>query len=477
MTICHVHISLSVISSNHSAKTSESIVKFSFFLRLAYYDFSALRPILTRIQMETPWKLYLTCGFLGAAVHPPWLFLINAADYFNYFFSDDYKQILVYGAVAAGVSASLVALIMESFQLKPNGLTSLSVTLPISAVMLAVQMVVTPLFSLPDEVRFGCVLAANFVTGVLQGVGRTALLDLLGKFFPTFGFQAADLGSTFGLLAIFISRCISKASFEHLGDKSQGFRLSGYLYVAVVDLVIVVAWSLIAFVLRSYVKRLDEENARLPLLLSNGFSYVSRKNIISNNWAVLTTIFLTEVMYKSIFPVIISQFHGNYNCTSHLGNISVSPDNSVISSGLQSSDRTGWFMVKLVGCWVVTYLIGLIFHFTRFRINYVYSKKTILFNCLVQFVFSIPVLLIYFKPCVRGLQADWLAYLSVILVCVVTAYGLATTKKLLTPRQSQKKREETMTNNIAYMFLEGGNFVGFGFSLFLVVFVFEKTKP
>ena len=425
--------------------------------------------------METPWKLYLTCGFLGAAVHSPWLFIINAADYFNYFFSDDYKQILVYGAVAAGVSASLVALIMESFQLKPNGLTSLTVTLPISAVMLASQIVITPMSILPDEVRFGCVLTANFVAGVVQGVGRTALLDLLGKFFPTFGFQAADLGSIFALLAIFISRCISKASFEHLGDKYQGFRLSGYLYVALVGLIIVVAWSLIAFFFRSYVKRLDQENARLPLLLSNGFSYVSRKNIIRNNWAVLTTIFLTEVMYKSIFPGIISQFHGNYDCTSHLGNISVSSDNSVISSGLQSSDRTGWFMVKLVGCWLVANLIGLIFESTRFRINY--SKKTILFNCLVQFVFSIPVLLIYFKPCVRVLQADWLAYLTVSLVCVVTVYGLGTTKKLLTPRQSQKKREETMANNIAYMFLEAGNVVGFGFSLFLVVFVFENTKP
>ena len=427
--------------------------------------------------METPWKLYLTCVFLGAAVNSPCLFIINAADYFNYFFSDDYKQILVYGAVAAGVSASLVALIMESFQLKPNGLTSLSVTLPISAVMLASQMVITPMSTLPEEVRFGCVLTANFVAGVVQGVGRTALLDLLGKFFPTFGFQAADLGSTFALLAIFISRCISKASFEHLGDKSQSFSRSGYLYFALVVLIIVVAWSLIAFVLRSYVKRLDQENARLPLLLSNGFSYVSRKNIIRNNWEVLTTIFLTEVMYKSIFPGIIFQFHGNYDCTSHLGNISVSSDNSVISSGSQSSDSTGWFMVKLVGCWLVAYLIGLIFKSTRFRINYVYSKKTILFNCLVQFVFSIPVLLIYFEPCVRVLQADWLAYLTVSLVCVVIAYGLATAKKLLTPRQSQKKREETMTNNIAYMFLHGGNIVGFGFSLFLVVFVFEKTKP
>lgn len=94
--------------------------------------------------MEIPWKLYLSCWFLGAAVQSAVFFTFNAADYFNYFFPDQYKP-EVYLGVTVGVGASLGAVLTVFFQPKRSHLTVLVVTLTVSAILLVIEVVVTPL--------------------------------------------------------------------------------------------------------------------------------------------------------------------------------------------------------------------------------------------------------------------------------------------------------------------------------------------
>lgn len=194
--------------------------------------------------MEIPWKLYLSCWFLGAAVQSAVFFTFNAADYFNYFFPDQYKP-EVYLGVTVGVGVSLGAVLTVFFQPKRSHLTVLVVTLTVSAILLVIEVVVTPLNAnaLSNPTRFGSVIAVVFVATVVQNVGGGALYGFVGKHFPKFGIHAAQSGGVCAFAATFIIRCISKGSFEHLRDRDQGFRLSGYLFVALVDLIILIACS------------------------------------------------------------------------------------------------------------------------------------------------------------------------------------------------------------------------------------------
>ena len=444
--------------------------------------------------MAIPWKLYLTCWFLGASVQSTVFFSFNAVDYFNYFFPDNYKP-EVYVGVTVGVGASVGAVLMVTFPPKSSHLTVLLFTLTASVILLVAEVVITPLDTgiLSTPARFGSVLAVIFVATVVQNVGGGALYSFVGKYFPKFGVHAAQSGGVCAFAATFIIRCISKGSFQHLRDRDKGFRLSGYLFVALVDLIILVACCLIA-ILRAHVrqaahaKRLNvtdrenfedaEYNESQPLLKSDEFSNVSRKKVIRNNWATLTTICLTLVISNALFPGITSQFHGNYNCTSathDLSNSSGFLNTATVSPtrGSQSSDKTGWFIVILFGCYSVADAIGK--NLPIFGI--LYNKKSILCNCLVQLVIAVPILLIYFKPCVSRLQADWVAYLTVGLLGLVNGYGLCAAMMLLAPGQRGKKHEEGLATSIGYMFLQVGILLGMGVSLFLVDFVFEATKP
>ena len=437
--------------------------------------------------MEIPWKLYLTCWFLGAAVQSAVFFTFNAADYFNYFFPDNYKP-EVYLGVTVGVGASFGAVLTVVFQPKRSHLTVLLVTLAASAVLLVVEVVITPLNAgvLSTPARFGSVLAIVFVATVVQNVGGGALYGFVGKHFPKFGIHAAQSGGVCAFAATFVIRCISKGSFEHLKDRTQGFRLSGYLFVALVDLIIVIACCLIA-VLSTHVNRAanakrlnatDRDGENQPLLRSDEFSEVSRKRIIRNNWASLATVCLTLVISNALFPGITSQFHGNFNCSSPSHNLTDSSDYLTASvsptRGSQSGDKTGWFIVILFGCYSVADAIGK--NLPIFGIFY--NKKSIICNCLVQLVIAIPILLIYFEPCDRRLQADWVAYLTVGLLGLVNGYGLCAAMMLLAPGHPGKKQEEGLATSIGYMFLQVGILFGMGVSLFLVDFVFEAaTKP
>ena len=372
----------------------------------------------------------------------------------------------------------------------------LVVTLAASAILLVAEVVITSfdhgIMSTPA--RFGSVLALIFVATVVQNFGGGALYSFVGKHFPKFGVHAAQSGGVCAFAATFIIRCISKGSFQNLKDRDQGFCLSGFLFVALVDLIILVAGCLIT-ILRAYIqtaaytKRLnsivaqesvDSENQ--PLLRSDDFSNVSCKKVIRNNWAALTTICLTLVISNALFPGITSQFHGNYNCTSptrHLSNYSNSSgflNSAKVSSpsrGSQSSDKTGLFIVILSGCYSVADAIGK--NLPIFGIFY--NKKSIVCNCLVQLVLAVPILLIYFEPCVSKLQADWIAYLTVGLLGLVNGYGLCAAVMLLAPGQPGKKHEEGLVTSIGYMFLQTGILLGMAVSLFLVDFVLEATKP
>lgn len=288
--------------------------------------------------MEIPWKLYLSCWFLGAAVQSAVFFTFNAADYFNYFFPDQYKP-EVYLGVTVGVGASLGAVLTVFFQPKRSHLTVLVVTLTVSAILLVIEVVVTPLNAnaLSNPTRFGSVIAVVFVATVVQNVGGGALYGFVGKHFPKFGIHAAQSGGVCAFAATFIIRCISKGSFEHLRDRDQGFRLSGYLFVALVDLIILIACCLIA-ILRAQVNsnayaqagRLNtsyDNKEQQPLLRSDDYSDVSRKRVIRNNWAALATVCLTLVISNALFPGITSQFHGNYNCSSSHNVTTLSSDN------------------------------------------------------------------------------------------------------------------------------------------------------
>ena len=382
--------------------------------------------------MEIPWKLYLSCWFLSAAVQSAVFFTFNAADYFNYFFPDQYKP-EVYLGVTVGVGASLGAVLTVFFQPKRSHLTVLVVTLTVSAILLVIEVVVTPLNAnaLSNPTRFGSVIAVVFVATVV-------------------------------------------------------LRLSGYLFVALVDLIILIACCLIA-ILRAQVNsnayaqagRLNtsyDNKEQQPLLRSDDYSDVSRKRVIRNNWAALATVCLTLVISNALFPGITSQFHGNYNCSSSHNITTLSSDNPTTpvspSSASKSSDQTGWFIVILFGCYSVADAIGK--NLPIFGICY--NKKSILGNCLVQLVIAIPILLIYFEPCDRKLQADWVAYLTVGLLGLVNGYGLCAAMMLLAPGQVGKKQEEGLATSIGYMFLQVGILLGMGISVFLVDYVFEITK-
>lgn len=438
--------------------------------------------------MEIPWKLYLSCWFLGAAVQSAVFFTFNAADYFNYYFPDEYKP-EVYLGVTVGVGASFGAVLTVFFQPKRSHLTVLVVTLTASAILLLVEVVITPLNAnaLSNPARFGSVIAVVFVATVVQNIGGGALYGFVGKHFPTFGIHAAQSGGVCAFAATFIIRCISKGSFEHLQDRNKGFRLSGYLFVALVDLIILIACCLIAILsarvnstTRALGGRLNtshDYNEHQPLLRSDDYSDVSRKRVIRNNWAALATVCLTLVISNSLFPGITSQFHGNYNCSSSTHNLTVSSDDDPTapvspSSGLKSSDQTGWFIVILFGCYSVADAIGKNLPI----LGIFYNKKSILGNCLVQLVIAIPILLIYFEPCDRKLQANWVAYLTVGLLGLVNGYGLCAAMMLLAPGQQGKKQEEGLATSIGYMFLQVGILFGMGVSVFLVDFVFEITK-
>ncbi|XP_020617006.1 uncharacterized protein LOC110054982 [Orbicella faveolata] len=446
--------------------------------------------------MAIPWKLYLTCWFLGASVQSATFFSYNAVDYFNYFFPDNYKP-EVYVGVTVGVAASVGALLMVTFPPKSSHLTVLLFTLTASVILLVAVVVITPLDTgiLSTPARFGLVLAVIFVATVVQNVGGGALYSFAGKHFPKFGVHAAQSGGVFAFAATFIIRCISKGSFQYVEDKDNGFRLSGYLFVALVDLTILVACCLIS-ILRAHVpqsthaKRFNvtdresledaEDNENQPLLTSDEFGNVSRREIIRNNWAALTAISVALAIACALFPGIASQFHGNYNCTfvtNHLSNSSnIFNTSTVVSStrGSQSSDKTGWFIVIVFGCYSVATAVGK----TLPIFGILYNKKTILCNCLVQLVTAVPILLIYFEPCaVSGLQADWVAYLTVGLFGFVTGYGICAALMLLAPGQRGKSHEEGLATSIGYMFLQLGRLLGMGVSLFLVDFVFEAIKP
>ena len=200
--------------------------------------------------MAVPWKLYLSCWFLGAAVQSAVFFSFNAVDYFNFFFPDSYKP-EVYIGVTVGVGASLGAIVTVLFPPKEGHLNLLLVTLIISAVVLVAELVITPLTDLlKDEARFGILLSLIFVATVVQNVGGGALYNFVGRHFPKFGVHAAQSGGVCAFAATFVVRCISKGSFEHEKDTNRGFRLSGYLFVALVDLIILVASCLVVILKR-----------------------------------------------------------------------------------------------------------------------------------------------------------------------------------------------------------------------------------
>ena len=432
-------------------------------------------------QMAIPWKLYLPCWFLGAAVQSAVFFSFNAVDYFNFFFPDDFKP-EVYIGVVVGVGASLGAVITVSFPPRKGLLTVLVVTLIVSAVVLVVEVVVTPLTDLiEDRARFSILLTLIFVATVVQNVGGGALYNFVGKHFPKFGVHAAQSGGVCAFAATFVVRCISKGSFEYEKDPNHGFRLSGYLFVALVDLIIVVACCLIV-VLRRFEregkKNLNESGEVRPLLQSSKQTLkLSRRQIIKNNWAALTTICMTLVISNALFPGITSQFHGNYNCSSsslHSNHSHPASNENTVSSPNPpvTSDKTGWFVVVLFGCYSVADAIGK--NLPIFGI--LYNKTTIVLNLLFQLIIAVPVLLIYFEPCVQQLQADWLAYLTVGILGLINGYGLCAAMMLLAPGHRGKKQEEGMATSIGYMFLQVGILLGMGVSVFLVDYVFVKTK-
>lgn len=88
-----------------------------------------------------------------------------------------------------------------------------------------------------------------------------------------------------------------------------------------------------------------------------------------------------------------------------------------------------------------------------------------------------PILLIYFEPCYSGLQADWVAYLTVGLLGLINGYGLCAAMMLLAPGRPENKHEEGLATSIGYMFLQIGILLGMSASVFLVDYVFEITRP
>ena len=486
--------------------------------------------------MAIPWKLYFTCWFLGASVQSAVFFSFNAVDYFNYFFPDDYKP-EVYVGVTVGLGATAGAVLTVVFQPRRTHLRVLLITQAVSAVLLVAEVLIAPLeeATVSTPVRFGVVLAVIFLATVVQNVGGGALYSFAGKYFPTFGIHAAQSGGVCAFAATFVIRCVSKASFEHLKDRRKGFRLSGYLFVALVDLIIIVACCLI-FVLREhsrneYERRLNavdheviEGRESTPLLRSDDSCvFVTRRDVIRTNWAPFLTIALTLVITNALFPGIASQFHGDNNCdssahnsTGYSANYFYADRNATISEGFTTipegittiteritatpegttstpnaitttpkgntsttttkarhySDKTGWFIVILFGCFSVADAIGKNLPI----LGIIYRKTTVLCNCLLQLAVAIPILMIYFKPCVSGLQADWVAYFTLGLFGLINGYGICAAMMLLAPGVPGRKQEEGLATSIGYMFLQVGILLGMGISIFLVDYIFEITK-
>lgn len=130
--------------------------------------------------MAIPWKLYLTCWFLGASVQSAVFFSFNAVDYFNYFFPESYKP-EVYIGVTVGVGATLGAILTVTFQPKTRHLTVLVITQIISAVLLLTEVVIVPLDKgiISTPARFGVILAVILVATVVQNVGGGALYSFV----------------------------------------------------------------------------------------------------------------------------------------------------------------------------------------------------------------------------------------------------------------------------------------------------------
>lgn len=429
--------------------------------------------------MSAPVKLYLACWFLGAAVQSAVFFTFNAVDYFNFFFPNNYKP-EVYIGVVIGVGASLGATITVLISLRNNLLKVVLIALIASAVILVAEVVVTPQTDLiKQEVRFGSLLALVFVATVIQNIGGGALYNFVGKNFPRFGIHAAQSGGVCAFAATFVVRCISKGSFEKEKNRSKGFRLSGYLFVALVVIIILVACCLAA-VLRQLegdsCQVLNEDDEARPLLLKTKEENLklSRKQIIKKNWPVFATICLTLVISNSLFPGITSQFHGNYNCSSSLKSLhnlsSHITRDAATPNPPVSSDKTGWFVVILFGCYSVADALGKNLPI----LGILYNNKTILVNLLLQLTVAVPVLLIYFMPCVSQLQSNWLAFVVVGCLGLVNGYGLCAAMMLLSP--GRNKQEEGQATSIGFMFLQVGILIGMSVSIVLVDVVFTKVK-
>ena len=423
--------------------------------------------------MSIPWKLYLSCWFLGASVQSAVFFSFNAVDYFNYFFPENYNP-EVYIGVVVGVGATLGSFLTVTFQPKSNHLTVIVITQMISALLLVAEVVIVPIDLMKAPARFGVTLAVIFAATVVQNVGGGALYSFVGRHFPKFGIHAAQSGGVCAFAATFVIRCISKGSFEHLKDRDRGFRLSGYLFVALVDLIILLACCLLP-ILRKFILRegrLVNAMETRPLIGEKAeLIQISRKTVLRKNWAVIATICLTLVISNSLFPGITSQFHGNYNCStsSRSNNTHHGTTTSTTNQASKTSDKTGWFVVILFGCYSVADAIGK--NLPIFGI--IYNKISILCNCLVQLVIAIPILLIYFEPCNTALQENWVAYLTVGLLGLINGYGVCAGMMLLSPGIPENKHEESLATNIGYMFLQLGILLGMGADVFLVEYVFE----
>lgn len=445
--------------------------------------------------MAIPAKLYIACWFLGASVQSAVFFSFNAVDYFNFFFPGNYKP-EVYIGVTVGVAASAGSILTVVFPPRGKHFTVLLFTQVFSAVLLVVEIVLTPMEDLSTPLRFGLILAVIFLAAIVQNFGGGALYDFVGKHFPSFGVHAAQSGGVCAFAATFVIRCVSKGSFQHLDDKRRGFELSGYLFVALVDLIIIVACFLTIvlknFTKAEYARRMAGVNQdvrdpgeRTPLLDSTEQArLLSRREVIKRNFPALATVALSLVISNALFPGIASQFHGNHNCSSSgHGNYSVfqtyaghsvaaaTPTESRTTQ-VSDSDKTGWFVVILFGCFSVADAIGKNLPI----LGIIYNKKTVILNCLIQLVIAIPILLIYFEPCVSGLQTDWVAYLTLGLLGLVNGYGLCAAMMLLAPGVPGKKHEEGLASSIGYMFLQTGILFGTGISTFLVDYVFEVTS-
>ena len=271
----------------------------------------------------------------------------------------------------------------------------LVITQIISALLLIAEVAIVPIGEhlLKTPARFGVILAVIFAATVVQNVGGGALYSFVGRHFPKFGIHAAQSGGVCAFAATFVIRCVSKGSFEHLKDRNEGFRLSGFLFVALVDLIILLACCLLP-ILRTYVVREEQlvnalETTPLIKQQQEESINISRKMVIRKNWAVFLTICLTLVISNSLFPGITSQFHGSHNCSTkeHSTEVNQSATSTTYTAGNhKASDRTGWFIVVLFGCYSVADAIGK--NLPIFGI--IYNKISILLNCCLLYTSPSP---------------------------------------------------------------------------------------